>query len=295
MFPAGFDYHRAESVSEAQRTLAEHEADGTDARLLAGGQGLVPSMKLGDASPDVLVDVRGVDALAGVSVDDQTATVGALTTHAEVAGHDGLEAAAPVLVATARHTADRQVRNRGTLGGNLAEANPAADPPAAVVAAGSALRIRGPDGERTVPVTAFFAGDGDTDLGDRDVLIAVDVPRHDAGAYAKFTHPASGYAAVGVAVALDVRDGRIDAAGVAATGAVDPVQRLDAVEDAIQGTVVDAVDVEAAASQTTVPEALLVGDAHASASYRGGVLSAYVERALNAAISDLRGTRGGDR
>lgn len=283
MYPDKFEYYCAESLREARELLAAN-AD-CDAQLLAGGSGLVTSMKLEGTGPDVLVDVSGVDALSGIDVGAEGATVGALTTHAELIDED-LTTVTPILPATAEHVADRQVRNRGTLGGNLAEADPCADPPAAVLAAGATLVLDTPSGERSVDATDFFQGDGETALSERDVLAAIWVPEHDTAAYEKKTHPASGYAMVGVATVADIEGGVVTDAGVAATGVHDPPVRLRSVEEAVEGTALD--DVEPAEAATDAAAELdrdrLIGDVHASGAFRAELLSTYVERSLQEAL-----------
>jgi carbon-monoxide dehydrogenase medium subunit len=283
MYPDELEYYSAESLGEARELLAAN-AD-RDARLLAGGSGLVTSMKFGEASPDVLVDVSGVDSLSGIDVGAGGATVGALTTHAELVDED-LTTATPILPAMAEHVADRQVRNRGTLGGNLAEADPCADPPAAVLAAEATLVLDTPSGERSVDATEFFRGDGETTLSERDIITAIRVPEHDSAAYEKKIHPASGYAMVGVAAVTDVEDGVLTDAGVAVTGVHDPPVRLRGVEEAVEGTALDDVDpaeavIDAAAELD--PDGL-IGDVHASGTFRAELVPTYVERSLREAL-----------
>lgn len=283
MFPADLDYRRAEGVDDA---LAALTADDRRARPIAGGQGLVQDMKAGAAAPDLVVDVSGLDALAGLSAGEGRVEVGALVTHADLAG-GGAAAEAPVLHATARELADRQVRNRGTVGGNLAEADPASDLPAAILVTESTLRLVGPDGERDVPAADFFAGDGETALADDELFASVTVPAHDIGAYEKKTHPATGYAMIGVAVVADVDGGAVVDPGVAVTGLTDRPTRLPSVEDALADADVAAVDPAAAAAGASgdLEGATLVGDAHASADFRAAVLSTHVARAIDAALS----------
>lgn len=301
MFPPRFDYRRPESVDEALALLSDHGA-----HPVAGGQGLVQDLKLGDADPDLLVDVAGLDALAGLADRGDALAVGALTTHADLASDDAVAERAPVLRATARELGDRQVRNRGTVGGNLAEADPAADLPAAVLAADATLDLLGPDGERTVPAGEFVAGPGETTLAGDELVTTVEVPAHDAGAYAKKTHPASGYAMVGVAAVIDVADGVLDRVGVAVTGATERPVRLGPVEEALAGRPVADLradrqaggdgapgddDVAAAAARAGVgvdPDSLR-GDVHASRAFRAELLEPYTERALEAALAQVGG------
>lgn len=290
MYPAQCEYHRTETVRGALDLLERH-ADG-DARLLAGGQGLVTDMKVGEAAPDVLVDIGAVDRLRGVVTGEEAVTVGALTTHADLASSTALHEAVPVLAAAAGQVGDRQVRNRGTIGGNLAEADPAADLPATVLAADGAVAVEGPGGERTVDARELFHGDRETALGEREVLTHVRLSRtRGAGAYVKRTHPATGYAMVGVAVDLGVADGAVTAANVAVAGVADRPTRLPSVEDGLAGLAVDSEDVSMAAERA--PEDLdgerLVDDAHASGEFRAGVLPAYVERAVETAVGRAGG------
>lgn len=284
MFPAQFDYRRADTVEEALDLLAA-SAD-RDARPLAGGQGVVPDTKADEAAPDLLVDVSGVEALGGIEAGVDTVTVGALATHADLASSADLEATAPVLAAAAEHVADVQIRNRGTIGGNLAEADPAADLPAAVVAADATLHLRGPDGERSVPAGEFFEGSGETTLAEDELLSAVEVPAHQGGAYAKKTHPATGYAMAGVAAVAAVEGGAVTDARVAANGVMDRAVRLRGVEEALTG---ERADLDVARAADRAGEALdpdrQIGDAHGSAEFRAQLLESYAERAIETALT----------
>lgn len=285
MFPPQFDYYRASTVEEALSLLGAH-AD-RDPAVVAGGQGLIQSMKLDEAAPEVLVDVSNVAELSAVEADDDGITVGALTTHAEVIGSEPIRERAPVLAEAAEQVGDLQIRNRGTLGGNLAEADPGADPPAAVLAADATVRARGPDGERTIPADEFFVGREETALAADELLTAVHLPASEgAGAYARKTHPATGYAMVGVAVDLDVSEGSISGARVAVTGATGHAVRLPGVEAALAGTAVDEVDVTEVTSHTgdDLPARLLVDDPHASGEFRARLAETYAGNALETAV-----------
>lgn len=305
MFPDQFEYRRAETVAETIEVLSEAD----DAAIIAGGHGLLPAMKAGEERHDLLVDVGDIDALRHLEVDGDDVAIGALTTHATLASSSLLDERAAVVAETARNVADVQIRNRGTIGGNLAGADPAADLPAAVLAADATIAVAGPDGERSVPATDFFLGAGETALAEDELLTAIRVPtategsdRFDRfGAYAKKTHPATGYAMVGVAAVVDVADGAIDRVRVAATGVTERPQRLDAVEDALAGTALeacagetgDASPVAAAAERApdAVADAAPYGDARASGQFRRELLGPYVERALTTALE--RATGGG--
>lgn len=294
MIPGEFDYYRASTVTEALELLDAH-AD-HDPQLLAGGHGLLPSMKTGEASPEVLVDVGGVDALGDIEADATGVTVGALVTHADLAASERLREHARVLAEAAANVADRQVRNWGTIGGNLAEADPAADLPAAVVAADATIRARGPDGERAIRAKDFFVGREETALADDELVTAIFVPhREGAGAYAKKTHPATGYAMVGVAAVVAVEDGDVTHARVAANGVLDRAVRLRAVEDALVGVPADdsgAVGDAAERAGDDLDPDRLVGDAYASGEFRAHLLESYAERAIGTALERATGGEG---
>lgn len=284
MFPASFEYERASSVQDALDRLKAHA--GSSVEVLAGGHSLLPTMKSGLASPDVVIDIGGIDDLTGIEQRDGRVRIGALTRYSEVAGDASLQSSIPAVTKAAEAIGDVQVRNRGTVGGNLAHADPASDLPAAVLAADATIHAEGPDGQRTIPVDDFFTGLFETALGEEELLTAVDVPPHDVGVYVKKPSPSSGYAMVGVAVVLDLDDGTVESARVAATGAVDHATRLTAVEDVLTGAALDGESAAAAASHATDEiEALQLMDDHqASAEYRSSLLGVYTERALNAAI-----------
>ena len=292
MIPPAFDYYRASSVEDALDLLATH-AD-ADPVVLAGGHGLLPDMKTGETAPGVLVDVSGIEELQGVTetADADAVSIGALTTHATLAASELARRRAPVLAAAAKEVGDRQVRNRGTVGGNLAEADPAADLPAAAVAADATLALRGADGERTISADEFFGDDGTT-VGERELLTEIRIPQAAAdpgerrvGAYAKKMHPATGYALVGVAASLVVEDGTVTDARLAASGVADAPVRLTAVEESLVGGEADEDALAAAAERA--PAALdssqARSDPTASGEFRVHLLEPYAERALSSAL-----------
>jgi carbon-monoxide dehydrogenase medium subunit len=272
MYPPACDYRRPSSVAEAVELL-----DRPDAVPIAGGHGLVTAMKRGERAPDLLVDIGRLDELGRVDPP----RVGALVTHADLATAD-LPAGARALSDAAARVGDVQVRNWGTIGGNLAEREPGADPPAAALAVDATVEIRDADGRRSVSADALVEGA----LADGDLLTAVRVPeRWDGSGYARKTHPATGYAAVGVAAAIRVRNDRIADARVAATGVADRAIRLRAVEDALAGRETGGADVAAETVRSAVEgtAAEPTGDAQVTAAYRVGLLPRYVERAVTRA------------
>lgn len=311
MFPAQFDYVRAGSVEEAIDLLRRH-AD-RDASLLAGGHGLLPAVKADEAHPGVVVDVSDLAALDGIDVDgfegrsspspsgDGALRVGAVSTHADLASSDRVRAHAPALADAAERVGDVQIRNRGTIGGNLAEADPTADLPAAVLASDATIRVRGGDGERAIPASAFFLGGGETDLRDDELIAHVRIPTAEAGAYVRKTHPATGYAVVGVAVAFETDGGTVVDARVAVTGVCDRPVTLPSVEAALEGLSIDDADsiededaIAAAAERAPadLESARTIGDHHASAEYRVGLVAPYAERAIERALDRAPATDG---
>lgn len=296
MYPDEFDLVAADSVGEALDLLAEHGDAETE--LLAGGHSLLPTMKSGLASPDVVVDVAGIDALGGVEDRGDVVSIGATTTYATIADAALVADWAPAVAEAAGAVGDRQVRNRGTIGGNLAHADPAADLPGAIIAADATVVLEGRDGERTVDAEDFFLGMYATDVGDDELLTRVEVPKVTGavGAYAKHANPASGYAVVGVAAQIVIDGGTVTAAGVGANGVLDHGVRLDPVEDAIAGTTLDDEAIEAAAGRAPagLDEAMVMSDSFATAEFRSSLLESYAARALESAAEAARSPAAAD-
>ncbi|GAB3670394.1 FAD binding domain-containing protein [Halopiger thermotolerans] len=296
MYPDEFDYYEATTVEEAIELLEDHAMEETE--LLAGGHSLLPAMKTGLSSPDVLIDLGGVDALHGVAVDGETLTVGAMSRYSDLLDADAAHEHAPALTAAVEQVGDRQVRNRGTIGGNLAHADPASDLPAAALVSDATLVAQGPDGERTIPADEFYYGMYATDLGPAEILTRVEVPSAgDAvGTYAKKPSPSSGYAMVGVAALLMVDDGTVTSARIGANGATDHGVRLEPVEDALTGESLDEETIAAAAEHATddVDAALLMDDLQASGEFRAQLLEVYTERALEKAVDRLSAPAAAD-
>jgi carbon-monoxide dehydrogenase medium subunit len=286
MYPDEFDYYAAESVQEALDLLDEHS--GKEVELLAGGHSLLPAMKTGLSSPGVLIDISGVDAMQGVKTDGDTLSIGAMTRYSDVADADDMAEHAPALADAVRQIGDVQVRNRGTIGGNLAHADPAADLPGAALASDATLVAEGPDGEREIPADEFFFGMYATDLGPNELLTRVEIPSANGatGAYAKKPSPSSGYAMVGVAALLDTDGGSVNAARVGANGVMDHGVRLEPVEDALVDGSLDADAIEAAAGHAgdDLDETMMMDDLQASNEFRAQLLEVYTKRALTAAM-----------
>jgi carbon-monoxide dehydrogenase medium subunit len=276
MYPAPFDYVRATSLDDALRLLDESG----DAKLIAGGHSLLPMMKLRLAQPAKLIDI-GQLPLRGVALAGEAVRIGALTTHAELASSAELLQHCPLIAEAASVIGDPQVRNRGTLGGNIAHADPGSDLPAALVALGATIRLRGRKGERTVAAKDFFVDLLTTDLQAGEVITAVDVPKATAGtgsAYLKFEHPASGYAVVGAAAWVRVSGGKCAAAGLAFNGVTaTPLVSEVTLAQIIGSDLSDATLAEAAAKIEAVDP---LGDVYASGDYRVHLARVYAQRAV---------------
>ncbi len=299
MFAAEFNYHKASSVAEAIQML---EAD-PDAKLLAGGHSLIPLMKLRLARPSAVIDIGGVEALKGISVNDGVIRIGALATHGEIASSRDVLGGNALAAEVAGVIGDPQVRNRGTIGGNIAHADPASDWGTVLTALEATIEVQGPGGSRSVAVRDFFQGAFATALASNEVVTAVQVPvlsRHehngghghdvanihgDLGEYAKMSHPASFYPVVGGAVVISVQDGRCTAAKVAVGGLTPSPVRSPSVEQALVGQELTVANIAAAVDH--LPDDLgndIIGDLYASAEFRSRMAPVEVRRALCRAI-----------
>jgi len=285
MYAVNFDYYRAGSLAEVQSLIAAHPG----AKLLAGGHSLVPLLKLRLAAPTAVIDIGRVGELRGIARKGDTLAIGALTTHAELASSPEVRAAAPALADAAAIVGDPAVRNRGTIGGNVAHADPASDLPTVLVALDARVVAVGPKGERTIAATDFFMGLMTTGLEENEVLTKVLVPsarKGEGSAYAKFSHPASRYAVIGAAAQLTMANGTCTAARVALGGLVPAARRSPAVEAALAGkSLTDATIADAAAKVASDLGADVMGDIFASAEYRKSVAPVYVRQAIAAAVA----------
>lgn len=277
MYPPKFDYFRANSVDEAVSLLQEH----SNAKLIAGGHSLLPILKLRLADPGTLIDIGRIDALKGITHDDSTSQIGALTVHAEVERDSRLPR---ILTEAASWIGDPQVRNRGTVGGNVAHADPASDLPTVFSALGAKFEVAGPRGSRRVDAQDFCTGLFTTDLNPDEILTNIVVPREKNGvgsAYVKMFNPASRYAMLGAAAVLRVDGDTCTEAHVAVGSLTPKAQRVGAVEEALEGRQLsEDVIAEAAALVANDLGDDIIGDMHASAEYRRTVAPTYVQRAL---------------
>jgi len=281
VIPSAFDYLKPSTVEDAVAALAEA---GDEAKVLAGGQSLLAVLRLRLAAPSLLVDLGGLDQLRGIRIDGDQLAIGAMTTHAEVASSAEVRAAAPLLALATTTVGDRQVRNRGTLGGSLSHADPAGDLPTVLVALDGTCVVAGPDGRREVAARDFFQGLFTTALTPQDVLVEVRLPRLSGWGvhYEKFQRAAQAWATVGVAAAVRRENGSIAEARVALTNMGPTPVRASAVEAALVGAPASAEAVASAAANAgegTQP----VSDLAASAEYRTHLAQVLTRRAISTA------------
>ena len=281
MIPARFDYDVAESVEQAIELLA---AGGGDAKVLAGGQSLIPALKLRIARPAKLVDLGKLGELAYVKDGGTHVAIGAMTPHALVASDPLLSEQCPIVAHTAAQIGDPQVRHRGTIGGTLSHGDPASDMPAVVLALGAELVVRGKGGERTIPATEFFTGVFETALAPDEVLVEVRVPKLGSStgwAYVKANRRAQDWATVGVAALVHRDDGQVAGASIGLVNMGGTPLRARAAEDALAGgsSVSDAA--ELVAEGTDPPS-----DLAASTEYRTHLAKVMTRRALEQALAD---------
>lgn len=282
MIPVEFEYERAATLEDALARLAASDGE---AKLLAGGHSLIPLMKLRLSEPSLLIDITRIPGLAGIREVDGQVEVGATTTHHEIATSGLLRERCPALAEAAAEIGDPQVRHRGTIGGSLAHADPAADLPAVVVALDAELRLAGPSGERTVRAADFFQDLFTVDLAADEIITAVRFRPVRTAAYAKLHQRASHYAIVGVAAALEIEGGLIREARVAVTGAGTHAQRLPEAEAALAGRVPGADAIAAAAAVAGDSIAEVNSDLHASEDYRRAMVKVFTRRALERAAA----------
>jgi aerobic carbon-monoxide dehydrogenase medium subunit len=287
MYPARFDYFRAITIEDAIRLLGAHAG----ASLLAGGHSLLPMMKLRLATPHAVIDIGRVDELKGIGADGDRIKIGALTTHAELAASPVLRDRCPLVSEAAAKIADPQVRNKGTIAGNLAHADPGSDLPGVVLALDGVVHLAGPRGVRGVDAKKFFTDLLTTDIHEGEVITDVSVRALGKGTgsgYAKFEHPASGYAVCGAAAVVSLgADGKCTSArlcfnGVTAT----PLDASDAVS-ALVGSTADDGAIDKAIAQLSIASPR--SDVSFSGEYRASLAHTYGKRALKLARDRARG------
>ncbi|MBI4294504.1 MAG: xanthine dehydrogenase family protein subunit M [Betaproteobacteria bacterium] len=282
MIPPKFEYVAPTSVAEAAKFLAAHP---DDAKLIAGGQSLVPVLKLRLAKPGYLVDLGRIAGLSYIREDAGKIAIGGMTTYADIKSSALLREKCPLLTETATVIADVQVRNRGTIGGSLSHADPSADMPAPILALDAELKVVGPKGERLIAVKDYFQGMFATALAPDEILTEIRVPvlTGQRSAYLKAARRATDFALVGVAVRMRVGKGDVcEEIAIGITGVGEKAYRASAVERALQGKRLEAKAIEQAAAGA-VDGVTPLGNIHGSVEYRTNLAKVYVARAIAAA------------
>lgn len=282
MIATEIEYEAPRSVADAIRALGS----AAETKVIAGGHSLLPLMKLGLARPTKLVDIGKIEELTRIDSDPTGITIGARVTHETLAQDPLVAERLTALADAAGEVGDMQVRGRGTIGGSLAHADPAADEPAVVLAFDATITAAGRSGTRSIPAREFFTGPLETALRPDEILVGVTFPipaGRSGSAYVKFPHPASRFAVVGVAALVTLRsDGAIAAAQIAVTGAADHPYRATATERALAG-VVPKSDAIAAAAARAAEGATMLSDLVAETDYRAHLVTVYARRAIELA------------
>ena len=286
MFAPKFDYQKAASVAEAIDALTNN----SEAKVLAGGQSLIPLLKLRLARPALVVDIGGIAELKGISVNGGAVSIGSLTTHNQIASSSQVQQSCGILAEAAEGVGDPAVRNRGTIGGNVSHADPASDLPTVLTALNAQFNIQG-QGNRSVAASDFFTGAFTTALGDNEILTGVEVPvlaANQVAEYAKMAHPATSFAVVGAAAVITLEAGshhHCTGASIAIGGLVPSPVRAPSVEAALTGQELTQESIAAAADR--VADDLgsdIIGDIYASADYRRAMAAIELKHALFHAV-----------
>jgi len=279
MIPVSFDYKRANSVSDAISLLQQH---GENAKILAGGHSLVPTMKLRLATPETLIDIGGIMELKYIEDKGDHLTIGSGTTHWMVESSSLVQQKAPGLSQAAAQIGDVQVRNRGTIGGVLAHSDPQADYPGVVLALDATIVAQGSGGERTIAASDYFTGLWETALTEGEILTEIRIPTDSANAnscYLKFPQPASRYPYVGCAVAMSASGGSCSDVRVGLSGVGEFAFRDSGVEDSIRGQTLNESSIASASAKAAQGRSVL-SDVFVSEEYRRAMAQVYTKRAL---------------
>lgn len=277
MFAAPFHYHRPKTVDEAIKLLREVKG----ARVLAGGHSLLPAMKLRLASPTALIDIGRIAELSGIKSTKDGLQIGALTTHAAIATSDAIRRSCPVLAMTAGNLGDLQVRNRGTIGGSVAHADPGADYPTVLMLLEARFTVS--DGkQREIAAEDFFLDLFTTSIRQGELLTSVSVPSTDGASavYLKHRHPASAFAVVGVAALLRMKDGKCGEVRISIGGATAAPVRAKSAERALTGQAANEANIERAAAAAGEALKNPLGDSYASGEFRVHLATVMTKRAL---------------
>ncbi len=285
MIPNNFEYFAPKSVEEALKLVDKY---GEDCKILSGGHSLIPVLKLRLAAPAVIIDVGRIEELKRIEVDGDAIRIGAGVTHAAIASNAELKRRCPLLCETASQIGDQQVRNRGTIGGSLAHADPAADWPAAILALDARVVARSSAGEREIRASDLFLDVMTSAVEPNEIVTEIRVPKPaqpNRGVYLKVPQSASGFAIVGVAAQLKISGGACEEVGIGVTGLAPKAFRAAAAEAALRGRPLDEATVGAAAARADAEAADAMEDIHASGDYRRHLVRVYVRRAVQAAAA----------
>jgi carbon-monoxide dehydrogenase medium subunit len=282
--PAVFDYHRVNTVEEAIGLLQQY---GDEAKVLSGGHSLIPAMKLRLSQPSHLIDIGGVDGLSYIREDDDVVAIGAMTTYSALERSELLRQHFPILPEAAALIADQQVRNRGTIGGSAAHADPAGDLPGVIMALKGTIVVQGPGGKRTISADDFFVGTFETALAPDEIVTEIRFPLPVAktgSAYEKLANKASHYAIAGCAAVINLHgDGSCASASLVITGAAMQTSRVAAVEGLLVGKQLDATTI-ADATAHAADGLEVVSDIHGSTEYRRQMCAVVTRRAIQRAL-----------
>lgn len=280
MIPANFEYFAPRTIDEAISLLAQH---GDESKILAGGHSLIPAMKLRLTQIPVIVDIGKISDLSYIKMDGGTIRIGAMTTHGAIAASDEIKQHCPLLAECGAQVGDQQVRNRGTMGGSLVHADPAADWPAAILALNAELVLQSGSGERIVKATDFFVDMLTTDVQPGELLTEIRIAapaQPKASAYLKVAQAASGFAIVGVAVQLEMDGDKCKSVSIGVTGLAPKAYRAASVEATLTGAVLEDATVSAAAAKADAAASDAMGDIHAAEDYRRHLTRVYTKRAV---------------
>ena len=284
MIPAPFAYHRPQTISEVSALLAEF---GDEARVLAGGQSLIPMMKLRMATPEHIIDVASIAELKGIKRESGTLSIGAMTTQAELSSSDVISGAAPIIREASLLIADPQVRSMGTLGGNVVNGDPGNDMPAIMMTLDATFRLMGPNGTRHVAAREFYLGAYVTALQAGELLQSIDIPMPVVGhgyAYEKLKRKIGDYATAAVAVMLTASQGKVATCAIALTNLADVPIYCEGAGRAVVGSTLDKAAIDTCARLAAV-QMSPANDAHGPAEYRASVGKVLLSRALQRAFA----------
>jgi len=287
MIPSAFEYHRATSVQDAVDKLSQNE----DAKIIAGGHSLLPMMKLRFAEPPCLIDINGISELKGITLEGDHLVIGAMTSENEIINSPLVAQHCPLLIDAAKLIADPQVRNRGTIGGDVAHGDPGNDHPAIMLALNADLVLHGPDGERTTPANGFFLGTYWTGLEEHELLVKIRIPVRQSGVgygYAKLKRKTGDYAVAGCPVYVRMSGNTVSEVRIGLTNVAPCAIRAEAAEDMLTGQAVsdDLVAQAAIAVRDACDPAV---DLRGDAEYKSNMAAQMFKRAFKDAVASARG------